>query len=554
VTSVTLPWIGVAGAKIVELGGGDQPMFHPNVDVRADPLVDLVQSLTEPLPYKDLDGIFSKFALEHVSWRQVPAVLKNTHDALKPGGWAVFIVPNTEAQMHWALALPEIGDKAAQCLFGDQDYPENSHKAAFSPAYVFRLFQEAGFDDISVRPFGELKTDMVIEARKNLASIAPAAGWTPEQRKQAYNRHYFDGGRGLVGGYSREGYWDYPAHWTTFRHIMSKTPESVLEIGCARGYVLKRVQDMFIPAAGLEISEHCYLTRVCNGITTWDITQTPWPFKDQEFDLSFSTAVLEHIPEDKMDAVAAEIRRVSKRGLHGVDFGEHDDGFDKTHCLFRDKAWWEQKLGAGQEVCDKESLESGPANPPVTSDLVKLNCGSFTTMFHHGWLNLDIHDLTRYASQYGFKHQPHDLRNGIPVADGSVDLIYAAHFLEHLTVAEGFKFLMDCHRAMKPGATMRLILPDAMKLCREYVAGNLNRYDEMSDGCAGTHLQSRKLWELLCSGHQSMYDAEALCTALETAGFKTVLMQDFRESSSPVMLAQTLDMFPELSMFVEAIK
>lgn len=557
-----------ADQTVLEVGGGENPKFHPNLDMRSLPTVDVVADLSEkwPVPGDTYDGVYSSYVIEHVSWRKLKGFVSELFRVTKPGGTVCVITANTEAQMRWALEQGDDYDRVAQCLFGDLDYPENSHKAALSPGFAIKLFREAGFTDVAVLPHGELKTDMIIEAKKALIEIPTgAAAWSPEERKRAYDRRYFDGGRGDVGGYSREGYWDYPAHWITFREIMKHKPESVLEIGCARGYLLKRLQDEGIRAEGLEVSDHCYLTRVCDGVQVWDLTQTPWPFKDQEFDLCFSAAVLEHIPAAKIDAIAAEIRRVTKRGLHGVDFGDHDDGFDKTHCLFREKAWWIEKLNDpvnpviptgsfSQLVFDKEDLERGPANPPGPDGLVKLNCGSFTTMFHHGWHNIDQHPLEAFAAQHGFSYKRHDLRQGIPATSGSVDLIYACHFLEHLSIGDGLQFLKECARVMKPGGVLRLILPDALKLCVEYTQNRLGRYDELSDSCAGTQHQSIKLWELLFSGHLALYDMRSVTQTLKDAGFANVIAQKFRQSASPAMKKQTLDIFPDLSLHVEAVR
>lgn len=549
--------------SVLEVGGGENPKFRPNLDVRELSTVDVAADLSEkwPVPDANYDGVYSSYVIEHVSWRKLKGFVGELFRVTKPGGTVYVITANTEAQMRWALEQGDDYDRVAQCLFGDLDYPENSHKAAFSPGFAIRLFREAGFEDVAVLPHGELRTDMVIEARKPLlAAGVDASKFTSEERKLAYNRFYFDGGRGKYGGYSREGYWDYPAHWTTFRKIREHKPESVLELGCARGYLLKRLQDDGIRAEGLEVSEHCYLTRVCDGIRVWDLTQTPWPFRDKEFDLCVSTAVLEHIPEAKIGVVTAEIRRISRRGLHGIDFGDHDDGFDKTHCFFRDQVTWDGLLNGGspsggpQIAVDKESLEHGPTSPPGPDGLVKLNCGSFRAMFHHGWLNLDQHPLEEFARVNGFLYHRADLNQGIPAADNTVDLVYASHFLEHLSLIDGERFLQECWRTMKVGAVLRLILPDTMTLCTAYTRGELGKYDEISDGCAGTAQQSQKLWELLFSNHLAVYDMRSICSLLKRVGFASVVPQVFRSSTSAVMRTQTLDMFPELSLFVEAIK
>jgi predicted SAM-dependent methyltransferase len=550
----TLPFN--SGQSLIELGGGSAPVLRPNLDVRPGPSVDIVADLSEKLPLETdaYDGVYCSYALEHVSWRKVPAFLSEVARVLKPGGRAVFVTSNTKEQMRWALSQEEWDEKIAQCIFGDNDYPENTHRAAFSPDYAFRLFRAAGFEDILILPHGELRTDMVIEAKKAPPEIRPEI-WTPEERKLAYNRHYFDGGRGKVGGYSREGYWDYPVHWKTFEEIMARKPESVLEIGAARGYVLKRLEDSGVRVKGLEVSDHCRQTRVIEDLVTWDVTETPWPVGDKEFDLVFSMATLEHIPEAKIPDVAREMDRVAKRGLHGIDFGHHDDGFDKTHVSLHDRSWWKERLPEPHEIVDKEDLEKPPIPIPQGDGKLKLNVGSFTTMFHHGWTNMDVHDLDRWARQHGFVYRRHDVRSGLPYEAGRVDMIYACHFLEHLDYRDGMGFLKECARVLRPGSgLLRLLLPDAAGLMEQYRKGTLSEYDELNDGCASSSAQVAKLWSLLFSGHNSMYDWETLRDTLSWAGFSTAEKTEFRKSRSPQMLKETQDMYPTLSLFVEASK
>jgi predicted SAM-dependent methyltransferase len=169
--SYSLPF--KAGDKVIELGGGAQPLLHPNVDVRqcfdaeGRPTVDFTADFNKPLPITsdEFDGVFSKFAIEHISWREVPGFIAEVYRILKPGGIAVMVTANGEAQMRWALEQ-DWDEKVSQCLAGDLDYPENSHKVFFNPAWIARLFREAGFASVIVVPFGELQTDMIVEARK----------------------------------------------------------------------------------------------------------------------------------------------------------------------------------------------------------------------------------------------------------------------------------------------------------------------------------------------------------------------------------------------------
>lgn len=163
----------VAGAKVIELGGGAVPVYRPNVDVRAcfdasgQRVVDFTADFDQPLPIQsnEWDGVFSKYAIEHISWRKVDGFVSEVHRILKPGGFAVVVTANGEAQMRWALKQ-DWDERVSQCLGGDQDFPDNTHKVFFSPAWIARLFRMAGFSCVIVLPFGDLVTDMIVEARK----------------------------------------------------------------------------------------------------------------------------------------------------------------------------------------------------------------------------------------------------------------------------------------------------------------------------------------------------------------------------------------------------
>jgi predicted SAM-dependent methyltransferase len=161
------------GAKVIELGGGSAPLFRPNVDVRAcfndsgQQLVDFTADFDQPLPItsEEWDGVFSKFVIEHISWRKITGFISEVHRILRAGGVAVIVTANAEAQMRWALRQ-DWDERVSQCLGGDQDYPDNTHKVFFNPAWIARLFRAAGFSCVVVVPFGALGTDMIVEARK----------------------------------------------------------------------------------------------------------------------------------------------------------------------------------------------------------------------------------------------------------------------------------------------------------------------------------------------------------------------------------------------------
>ncbi|MDP2665179.1 MAG: glycosyltransferase [bacterium] len=156
---------------ILELGGGDNPTYHPNVDVRPGKNVDIIADLNKPLPVKDgtYDGVFCKYAIEHIGWRSLDSFVKEIARVLKVGGMAVVVTANLKEQAR-VIATREWGDAKdpwfeSRLVFGDQDYPENTHRAGLSPELATKLFNAAGLQ-VQVLAVDGTPTDMVIIARK----------------------------------------------------------------------------------------------------------------------------------------------------------------------------------------------------------------------------------------------------------------------------------------------------------------------------------------------------------------------------------------------------
>lgn len=114
----------------------------------------------------------------------------------------------------------------------------------------------------------------------------------------------------------------------------------------------------------------------------------------------------------------------------------------------------------------------------------------------------------------------------IPYPDGSVDEVFACHFLEHLSFDDGAAFLHECYRVLRPGGTVGIVVPDMRWLMTEYVKGSGRVFEEPNSG--GRTRYARDLDDLNAmfvfstvqsSHHQWGYDLSTLSRALESAGF-----------------------------------
>ncbi len=608
-----------AGHRMLELGGGDCPheLTDVNVDVRPGPKTHFAADFNEPLPIAndDFEIVFSQYLLEHISYRKIPQFLKEVFRITKTGGKVIFVTSDTNSQINWASRHPDGWDgrnffeSVSGLLFGDQDYPENSHRSYFDAEILTKLFREVGFHDVQIDSYGARNTDLVVQAnvykdsseqlsaissktseiaspppvvpprQENVVNAKPEAVerergspparlpefLTPEGRVSLFSKEYFNGG-GKFGGYAREGYWDYPVHELTARHVLARAPKSVLELGCGRGYILKRLQDAGVTVKGLEISHHCVMTRVCDNIVQWDLCNLNWPIASDRYDLCFSIATLEHIPEEYLPEIIEEMSHVCKRGLHGIDFGVNDDGFDKTHCTLRSRDWWVNLFethapGWPVEIVDKQDLEKGefPKELLEGDGRFKINIGSSITMFHNGWLNVDVLDLRGFAQQHAYKFLHHDIRNGLPFGTGVVDAIVLSHVLQCLPYDQGLRLLKECRRVIRPDGIMRIAVPDAWLLMNYYLGNQeigIEYFDHVNDGCAQARAKASKLWALLHAGHESQYDGGILEQVLDAASWGSQ-SAEFRSTKGKGLgeqiLRETLDMQPELSLYMDAI-
>ncbi len=562
--------------NIIELGGGDNPIYRPNADVRKLPNVDIVIDFNSP-PYSQLksgeyDVVYSSYLIEHISWRKVKEFINEIYRILKPDGKVRIITANLYEQCKIVANSKEWEENFSTMLFGDLDYPENSHKCGFSPDYAKKLFKESGFQKVDIDAHPNCKTDIIIDAYKseikevknNVKEVDQSNLMTIKNTDQKeiqtvqnhqFGRSYFDG-----GAYTGIGYQDFPVHYSTIEFIKKRDPKSVIDIGGARGYIAKKLNDQGIPSTCIDISEHCYHTRATDSFILQDLVNIPWPIKDKEFDLAVSISSLEHIPEDKIDSIIREIVRISQRGLHGITFEITQHDIDKTHLLgtIKSKEWWISKFKEivpdyPVEIVDKEEMEANPVIVPSSpNNMIKVNIGSFINMNHYGWKNLDKIDLSEFAKQNGYIFRQEDVYDHISYGNNSVDIITASHFLEHLDRNEGKKFLFECLRVLKPKGIIRLTVPDTELITKKYIDKSISEYRHVNIGVEKSDDDTQSLYELLLSGHKTVYDYDSLSKLLSKVGFDNIQRMEFGKSNSKEIETQTIDMYPTLSLYVEA--
>ena len=175
-----------------------------------------------------------------------------------------------------------------------------------------------------------------------------------------YNRDYFE--NGIVSGTSC--YVNYRwlpeltikmAH-NIIEHLGLTGLSTVLDYGCAKGYLVKALRILDIDAYGYDISEYA-IRNVDTEVRDYCyLIENGKLFRDN-YDWIITKDVLEHMSEEELDDFLLQSRTQTDRCFHVIPLGDGENfivpeyELDTTHVLAKPMEWWKSRFEkAGWEV------------------------------------------------------------------------------------------------------------------------------------------------------------------------------------------------------------
>jgi ubiquinone/menaquinone biosynthesis C-methylase UbiE len=136
-----------------------------------------------------------------------------------------------------------------------------------------------------------------------------------------YGHAYFDGPRELgYGGYRYDGRWQ-PVARDIAEHFNLKPGDRVLDVGCAKGFLVKDLLALGIDAYGIDVSE--YAMKNCEPATVGRLhlgSADQLPFPDGSFAAVISINTIHNLPRDRCKLALKEIERLAPgKGFVQVD-------------------------------------------------------------------------------------------------------------------------------------------------------------------------------------------------------------------------------------------
>lgn len=119
-----------------------------------------------------------------------------------------------------------------------------------------------------------------------------------------------------------------------------------------------------------------------------------------------------------------------------------------------------------------------------------------------------------------------DLRCSLPFADNSTQLVFTEHVLEHIGYEKDIDFVLrEFYRVLKPGGTIRIIVPDLEKYCNAYVNNDRAWFLATKTGLTPGACVVNNIF--MDHFHKFIYDFVTIEDCLQKAGFQNIIKTQY---------------------------
>jgi predicted SAM-dependent methyltransferase len=144
---------------------------------------------------------------------------------------------------------------------------------------------------------------------------------------------------------------------------------------------------------------------------------------------------------------------------------------------------------------------------------MRLNIGSCDLPLprSEGWINIDNSTSPHIRADLVLDGRELDSHFG----PGSVEEIYAGHFLEHLYPQEAERFFAMCYGLLAPGGILAVVTPDIRHVAQKYLEGDQGfSIADLTDTYVYSYRQE--------SVHRSLWDRDSMVEVFSRHGFKDI--------------------------------
>lgn len=144
-----------------------------------------------------------------------------------------------------------------------------------------------------------------------------------------FGREFFDGDRKQgYGGFSYNSRFWHPVVPTLQSHFSLKSGDSLLDVGCAKGFMMHDLAELIpgLVVKGIDVSEYAIANAMADMQPHVQVaTATNLPFPDKSFDVVISINTVHNLARVECARALQEIERVARRGAFVTVDAYRDD-------------------------------------------------------------------------------------------------------------------------------------------------------------------------------------------------------------------------------------
>lgn len=184
--------------------------------------------------------------------------------------------------------------------------------------------------------------------------------------KNLFNKDYYENGVSsgisLYTNYTWMPELTIPMAFRIIEILGIKENHTILDYGCAKGYLVRAMRLLYRNCYGVDISEYAVGeadSKISKYLSIMEDASglKKLPFGISKFDFIIAKDVFEHISPEELKKVIANIRDISNCLFVIVPLGDGEKyyetayEFDRTHIIREDVSWWtDQFIDAGFSV------------------------------------------------------------------------------------------------------------------------------------------------------------------------------------------------------------
>lgn len=194
-------------------------------------------------------------------------------------------------------------------------------------------------------------------------------------------------------------------------------------------------------------------------------------------------------------------------------------------------------------------------------DRIHVGCGN---VLLKGWLNVLYEKRQVYGrlqQDNGALRLNYNLLNPWPIESNSIHFIAGSHFIEHLDLNDGLRFLGEAFRVLRAGGVIRLSCPDLEIYANHYVKRDKTFFEHklIREWC--TFQKAETPGEIFIAkaydsggSHKWFYDFDSLRHILELSGFRQIRRCGRLEGAVPELELIELPDRELETIYAEAVK